>query len=268
MPATPKALRVDSHVHCFPDRLALAVRERMNARGTLTGGVLIADVADRVKAAGFDRAWILPYAHRPGVAESANEWSAQEVTKFPWLVPGATFHPGDEEMPRLVERALVELGLRVVKLHCSVGQFSPDDPNLEPLWRTAAARGVPVVCHAGRESPGETAASELDALIPVLTAHPDLRLVLAHAGFPGEAQALELMARHDNLYADLTPVWDRRVDVTAEQMARFPGRFLFGSDAPNCPTPADEQAAMVAKMGLAPDMLEMVLGGAAQALVL
>jgi hypothetical protein len=50
-------------------------------------------------------------------------------------------------------------------------------------------------------------------------------------------------------------------------MARFPGRFLFGSDAPNCPTPSDEQAAMVAKMGLARDMLEMVLGGAAKALI-
>jgi predicted TIM-barrel fold metal-dependent hydrolase len=267
MPATPKALRVDSHVHAFPDRLALAVRERMNARGTLTGGVHIADVAVRVQDAGFDRAWILPYAHRPGVAESVNEWSAREVTKFPWLVAGATFHPGDEETPRLVERALVELRLHVVKLHCSVGQFSPDDRNLEPLWRTAAARGVPVVCHAGRESPGETAASELDALIPVLTAHPDLRLVLAHTGFPGAAHAIELMARLDNLYADLTPVWDRRVDVTAEQISRFPGRFLFGSDAPNCPTPADEQAAMVAGLGLSAHALEMVLGGAAEALI-
>jgi predicted TIM-barrel fold metal-dependent hydrolase len=267
MPGTSKPLRVDSHVHAFPDRLALAVRERMNGRGTLTGGVLIADVAARVEVAGFDRAWILPYAHRPGVAESVNEWSAQEVTKFPWLVPGATFHPGDDDMPRLVERALVELRLRVVKLHCSVGQFSADDPNLEPLWRTAAAHGVPVVCHAGRDSPGETAASELDTLIPVLTAHPDLRLVLAHTGFPGAAHALELMARFENLYADLTPVWDRRIDVTAEQITRFPGRFLFGSDAPNCPTPADEQAAMVVAMGLPADALETVLRGAAQALI-
>ena len=267
MAEPPKALRVDSHVHAFPDRLALAVRERMNGRGTLTGGVLIADVAARVKAAGFDRAWILPYAHRPGVAESANEWSARVVTKFPWLVPGATFHPGDEEMPRLVERALVELALRVVKLHCSVGQFSPMDPRLEPLWRIAAAQGVPVVCHAGQVSGGDTLASEVDEVIPVLERHPGLRLILAHTGFPATARALELIARFDNLYADLTPVWDRQIDVTAEQLERFPGRFLFGSDAPNCPTPANEQAETLAEMRLLPDVLETVLGGAAQALI-
>lgn len=262
-----KTLRVDSHVHCFPDRLALAVRERMNSSGALKGGVLIADVAARVKDAGFDRAWILPYAHRPDVAESANEWSAQEVTKFPWLVAGATFHPGDEEMPRLVERALVELGLRVVKLHCSVGQFSPMDPRLEPLWRIAAAQGVPIVCHAGQVSGGDTLASEVDEVIPLLERHPKLRLILAHTGFPATARALELMARFPNLYADLTPVWDRPIDITAGQFATFPGRFLFGSDAPNGPVPAEQQAAMVGRMGLAPDVLELVMGGAAGALV-
>lgn len=267
MAEATKAIRVDSHVHCFPDRLALAVRERMNSSGALKGGVLIGDVAARVRDAGFDRAWILPYAHRPGVAESANEWSAQEVTKFPWLAPGATFHPGDEETPRLVERALVELQLKVVKLHCSVGQFSPGDPRLEPLWRVAAAQGVPVVCHAGQVSGGDTLASEVDEVIPVLERHPGLRLILAHTGFPATGRALELMARFPNLYGDLTPVWDRRIDVTAGEFARFPGRFLFGSDAPNGPVPAEEQAAMVAQMGLAPDLLAIVMGGAAAALI-
>ena len=113
-----------------------------------------------VTAAGFDSAWILPYAHRPGVAESCNEWSAAEVTRYPQLVPGATFHPGDDDLPRLVRRALVELHLRVVKLHCSVGQFSPADPRLEPLWQVAAAQGVPIVVHAGQIHGGNTEAGE------------------------------------------------------------------------------------------------------------
>src|SRR5688572_18024760 len=111
-----------------------------------------------------------------------NEWSAAEVTKFRWLVPGATFHPGDEDLPALVQSALVDLGLRVVKLHCSVGQFSPADPRLEPLWETAAGLGVPVVTHAGQASPGVAAAEEVEQLIPVLRRHPGLRLVLAHSG--------------------------------------------------------------------------------------
>jgi predicted TIM-barrel fold metal-dependent hydrolase len=228
MPDPPAAPRVDSHVHAFPDRLALAVRERMNGRGTLDGGVLIADVAAGVKAAGFDRAWILPYAHRPGVAESANEWSAREVKRFDWLVGGATFHPGDGDTPRLVERALVELRLRVVKLHCSVGQFSPADTRLEPLWRVAAAQGVPVVVHAGQVSGGDALAGEVEEVAPVLQGHPGLRMILAHAGFPATARAVELMVRFAILFADLTRVWVRRVEVSTEEVCRFPGGFLFG----------------------------------------
>ncbi|HMO94770.1 MAG TPA: hypothetical protein PKD27_01540, partial [Tepidiformaceae bacterium] len=94
--------RIDAHVHGFPDRLAERVRAALNTSGLLSGGVLIGDVSRRVAAAGFDAAWILPYAHRAGVAGEVNEWSAAEVAKYPNLVPGATFHPDDEDFEGLV----------------------------------------------------------------------------------------------------------------------------------------------------------------------
>lgn len=259
--------RIDAHVHAFPDRLATAVRERLNMNGMLSGSPLLPDLAASTRANGFDGAWVLPYAHRPGVAESINEWSAAEVPAFPGLVAGATFHPGDEDLPRLVHRALVELGLRVVKLHCSVGAFDPSDPRLERLWQTAAETGAPIVIHAGQVSPGDTDAAEIDALIPVLSNHPRTRMVLAHAGHPATPRAIELMDRFENLYADLTPVWDRPVVVDAATFRRFPGRFLFGSDAPNNPIPAEVQARKLHEFGLEPSELEMLLGGAAARLV-
>jgi len=259
--------RVDAHVHAFPDRLALAVRNRLGARGGLEGSALLPEVAVLVRDAGFDRAWVLPYAHRAGVAESVNEWSASEVAQFSWLVPGATFHPDDEDLARLVERALIGLRLRVVKLHCSVGAFSPADPRLGALWKTAAEAKVPIVVHAGQESPGETAAGEIDELVPVLSAHPDLDLVLAHAGHPATARTLELMARFDNLHADLTPVWDRPVALGAEELRRFPGRFLFGSDAPNNPIAPAEQERGLRELGLDDEESALLMGGAAARLV-
>jgi predicted TIM-barrel fold metal-dependent hydrolase len=262
-------MRIDSHVHAFPERLALAVRSHFsrNGNGTLTDGPLLDDVAHRVRARGFDAAWILPYAHRPGVAESVNEWSAAEVTRYPWLVAGATFHPGDDELARLVERSLVELRLRVVKLHCAVGQFSPADARLVPLWKTAAECGAPVVIHAGQRSGGATESDEVEELIPVLAAHPDLRIVLAHSGYPAVETTLGLMERFDNLYGDLTPVWLNHVPVTAGDLRRFPGRFLFGSDAPNSPlTPADHESCLAA-LALTPGERELLLGGAALNLV-
>lgn len=259
--------RIDAHVHAFPDRLATAVRERLNMNGALSGSPLLPAVAESVGAAGFDGAWVLPYAHRPGVAETVNEWSAADVSTFPGLVAGATFHPGDDDLRRLVRRALVELGLRVVKLHCSVGGFAPTDPRLDPLWRTAAETGTPIVVHAGQVSPGDTEASEIDALIPVLATHPRTLIVLAHAGHPATPRAIELMERFENLYADLTPVWDRPVAIDAATIRRFPGRFLFGSDAPNNPLPVGVQVRKIEELGVGNGELEMLLGGAAARLV-
>jgi predicted TIM-barrel fold metal-dependent hydrolase len=260
-------VRIDAHVHAFPDRLALAVRGRLGANDRLSGGVLLDDVAALVERSRFDRAWVLPYAHRAGVAESANEWSAENVKHFPSLVPGGTFHPADDNFEALVDRALADLQLRVVKLHCAVGQFSPADLRLEPLWRTASSMGVPIVIHAGQVSPGDTAASEIEELGPVLAAHPSLRIILAHTGHPDSATALALMARFDNLYADLTPVWDRPVEITARDIRRFPGRFLFGRDAPNNPIPPDQQAMRFEQMGLGADELASLMGGAAAELI-
>jgi predicted TIM-barrel fold metal-dependent hydrolase len=258
---------VDAHVHGFPDRLALAVRAHLDRGGRLRDGVLVADVARSVAEAGFDQAWLLPYAHKAGVAASINEWSATEARRFPRLIPGATFHPDDPDLPELVGRALVALSLRVVKLHCAVGGFAPSDPRLRPLWSTAARLGAPVVIHAGRRSPGDTAADELDELASVLSAEPGLRLVLAHAGAPATARALELMAAFPNLYADITPIWDRAVPLGRAELTAFAGRLLFGSDAPNNPVPSAEQARRFEALGLDDNALALLLGGAARRLV-
>lgn len=220
-----------------------------------------------MQATGFDRAWILPYAHRAGVAESLNEWVAAEVPRYPWLVPGASFHPDDDAFPALVKHALVDLRLRVVKLHCSVGAFSPADRRLVPLWEVAAAESVPVLIHVGRNSPGDSDGSELRELSPILTAHPHLNVVLAHTGQPSTAVALELMTQHDNLYSDVTPIWLRQNEAAPADLERFAGRFLFGSDAPNNPTPVADQVARFEAMGLSAHVLDMLMGGAAERLI-
>lgn len=259
-------MRIDAHVHCFPDRLAMAVRNALNREDRLTAGCLLPEVAQQVGDDGFDGAWILPYAHRAGVAEDVNEWSAREVPEHAGLIAGATFHPADEDIARLVDRAISELGLRVVKLHCAVGQFSPLDPWLEPLWRTAAARRVPVLIHAGQHSPGETFEDDLGDIETLLQREPEVLIVLAHSGLPATPRALELMERHANLHCDLTPVWDRPVPVTARDLERFEGRILFGSDAPNSPVPRKDQAARVEALGASASATAAALGGAAAAL--
>ena len=76
---------VDAHVHAFPERLALAVRNSLNRNGVLTSSPLIPDIAQSLTAEGFASAWVLPYAHREGVAESVNAIKDRKIDAFFWV---------------------------------------------------------------------------------------------------------------------------------------------------------------------------------------
>ena len=264
---------VDSHAHLLPRRLAGAVRAFFEAH---IGDELAypADphvVLESHEAAGIEMVWNLPYAHRPGIAERLNadtaELSASLSTATLSVVPGCTVHPADEEPESIVERAIEGHGARVLKVHCSVGEHCPDDPRLERTWAVASDRGVPAVVHAGHATDGTTAADELAPLSAVLERHPDLRIVLAHLGAPATRTALDMMRRHPNLHADLTPVVSRFVHVAPDQVASLSHRLLFGTDAPNTGFTAAEAIERISAIFPDEDHRSEVLGGTARRLL-
>jgi uncharacterized protein len=255
----------------MPDRLALAIRrffdERMGWGRLAYEGVLRDDVVRAEREAGVDRFWALPYAHKAGVAESLNEWMAAEVAPIPGAVAAATFHPVDADVAGLVSRAFDELGLRVAKLHCSVGNFDADDSRLEPLWSRAEARGIPVVVHAGRHVNGRTAASELAPIDRVARAFPRLHVVIAHAALPDVDAALDLLERHPALYADLTSAYEWAYALPVARLEALHERLLFGSDCPSTTATIAQSAEGVRRIGFSERALRAVLGENAVRLV-
>jgi predicted TIM-barrel fold metal-dependent hydrolase len=230
---------VDCHVHLLPGRLGEKVREFFDAHisGSLAYPNDHGAVLDALSAAGVSLAWHLPYAHKPGVAAGLNAASAELVSTWRShrvsLVGGIAVHPGDDAPARLVEEAVDAHGLRVVKLHCSVGGFDVDDPRLEQMWQVVANRSVPVVVHAGHAMSGETRAGELDGIDRIASRFPAAAIVIAHAGHPETSAAVALVERHDNVYVDLTPRVTDLVDVSDDVLERLHERVLFGSDLPN-----------------------------------
>lgn len=255
---------IDAHCHIMPDRLALAIRkffDDLMGWGALAyPSVLRDDVVAAERDAGMDGFWALPYAHKAGVAGPLNEWMATDVAGLPGAVAAATFHPDDADLPALVSRAFDELGLRVAKLHCSVGDFAADDPRLEPLWAKAEERRVPVVVHAGHGMSGQTEPHELDPIDRVATAHPELRLVIAHAGLPHIHAALDLLERHPALHADLTSARGWQYLFPVERVEALHERLLFGSDCPNTARTIAESAAEIRGLGLGDRALRAILG--------
>jgi predicted TIM-barrel fold metal-dependent hydrolase len=271
---------VDAHVHLLPGRLAEKVRSFMDR--TLRVGGRHADeyfaypldhatVLTSLAGDGVDEVWSLPYAHKPGVAAGLNEASALTAAAFAdgpvRVVGGATVHPGDDDPAGLVADAVDRLGLRVLKLHCSVGSFDVDDDRLAGVFGLAAERQLPVVVHLGHAVNGLTEDDEFAAIDRLATAHPAAPIVIAHCGHHASARAMAMLSAHPALHADLTPVASSRVPIDAGDIVRLPDRFLFGSDAPNTPLDVASSLGHIRGLGLPSTAEAAVLGGNARRLV-
>ena len=186
---------VDSHVHLLPERLATGSR-LLRGRGLV--GVwaypLDTDAVLEELRDGVDEVWTLPYAHRPGVVAWLNG-AIVELAARPGplsVVAGATVHPGDDDPVGIVRTAIDDLGARVLKLHCSVGEFDADDERLDAVWEHVAAAHVPVVVHVVTGS-GRTESEEL-APVGRARPHPGAVVVVAHSAYPATSAALEWCA--------------------------------------------------------------------------
>jgi predicted TIM-barrel fold metal-dependent hydrolase len=266
-----RAMIVDAHTHLLPERLGAAIRRFFAER--VTGGVdqmvyPFEPVAARaaIVAAGVDRCWSLPYVRRPGVAAALNRWMAETYGGDEFVIAGATAHPEDD-VRAVVGEALDDLGLRVLKLHCSVAAHRPDDPRLDPLWERVSARGQPVVVHAGGGADGVTTPEELAAVGRLARRWPDARIVVAHCGAPSVEATLGLLRGTRSVYADLTPVIGTPVPLERAQIRGLERRLLFGTDAPNTGISIEDSLARVRAWRLPPADEAAILGGTAERLV-
>lgn len=262
----------DSHVHLLPGRLGDKVRAFFGEAGdALVYDIDHESVLGALAAEGVDEVWHLPYAHKPGVAEGLNEASQRTVAAAApgpvRVVGGATVHPADRDPEGIVRGAVAELGLRVLKLHCSVGSFAADDPRLEPVWRAATELALPVVVHVGHAVNGETDADELAPIARVAAQHPAATIVIAHCGHPAVHAALDVVEAHPGVHADLTPVLTAAPVLPTERLAAVADKLLFGTDAPNTGVRAAAHLAAVAALPLPRERLSAIVGGTARRLV-
>lgn len=125
--------------------------------------------------------------------------------------------PGAEEA---MARAARE-GARGLKLHPVAQRFRPEDPAVVLVVRAAAARGWPVLIHAG------FGARELaDPIAALADAAPDATLILAHGG-RGDARALARVAATRPRI-----MFDTSLAALPDLVALPPERVCFGSDRP------------------------------------
>lgn len=205
----------------------------------------------------------LTYPHKPGMARWLNEWNAEFAARVPDAVHCGTLYP-EPDTGEYVGADLAA-GARLFKMHVQVGEYAPDDPQLDGAWEQLADAEVPVVIHAGSAPlAGEFTGSE--RIARVLSKHPALTLVIAHAGMPEYHEFADLVERHDHVHLDTTMVGtdftDRFAplpDGYAARLADLGDRVVLGSDFPNIPYPYAHQLEALARLDLGDDWMRKVL---------
>lgn len=265
---------VDAHVHVFPQRLFEAVWRWFDAYGwPIRYRLPSEETIGFLRQRGVAHQVLLHYAHRPGLAGDLNRYVAELARRHPDVTGLATVHPGDADPGRLVEAAFDD-GLAGLKLHCHVQCIPPDDRRLAPVYEVCAARGRPVVVHAGRQPKSPHYGCDVEEICDaarierILGDHPDLHVCVPHLG-ADEYEAYEaLLRRHDRLWLDTTMVLAGYFPMTPpEGLLRVrPDRVLYGTDFPNLPYAWDRELRRIRELDLPGRDLEALLAGNARRL--
>jgi predicted TIM-barrel fold metal-dependent hydrolase len=257
---------VDMHVHFLPERVMDKVWGYFDAAETHYGVAWPVHYRTpaSVRLATLDKLGVrtfapLVYPHKPGMARWLTEWVTDFAAHTPGAVPTATLYPEPDVADYL--GAAVAAGARAAKVHVQVGGFDPRDPLLDPAWGLLAEAGVPTIVHCG-DGPLRGAHTGLDIFDEVLAAHPRLRAVLAHAGMPDFAAALDLVHRYERVHLDTTmvgvPFSLRMAPLPPDWPARLvdvADRVVLGTDFPNIPYPYAEQLRAITGWAAADDRL-------------
>jgi predicted TIM-barrel fold metal-dependent hydrolase len=130
------------------------------------------------------------------------------------------------------------LGLKGAVLYCSSCGFHPAHSKAMQFYESAQELGMPVFFHnEGPLGPGAV----LDYAHPFLLDEvarefPALKIVIGTMGMPFVEQTLSIIAKHKNVYADLTikpsNVWQVYNTVIAAHECGVMDKLLFGSGFP------------------------------------
>lgn len=142
-----------------------------------------------------------------------------------------------------LRRAVVDLGLRGLKLHPSAQGYAPNDPACYPVYETAVELGVPILFHTGTTGLGagmpggggiKLGYSRPILLDDVAADFPGLEIIAAHPSVPWQDEMLAVAQHKTNIWIDLSG-WSPRLWSPALKEAVFgplQDRVLFGTDYP------------------------------------
>lgn len=260
----------DIHVHFLPQRMLEKVWAYFDEAETnygvpwpITYRWNEQQRLDHLTGIGLRKIPALTYPHKPGMGAWLNQWNAEFAREHPEALHCGTFYP-ELEAEGYVAEALNN-GASLFKVHVQVGQFSPEDTLLDPVWSQLEEAQVPVVIHAGSAPlPGQFTGTRL--VSHVLEKHPRLVLVIAHMGMPEYHEFADLAEKYEQVYLDTTLAFtdfaNHFAPVPTDFFSRLPAlqhKIVLGTDFPNIPHSYAEQIRALGRLDVSDQWLADVL---------
>lgn len=177
-----------------------------------------------------------------GFTNDTNDFAARYAEADPRrLIPYGGVHPRFAKDPAGEVRGLVELGIRMLKIHPNhqcfpANAYTDGFDALGTLYKACEEHGLPVMIHTGTSIfPGARSKwgnpMEMD---DVAIDFPDLPLVMAHGGRPlYMAEAFFILRRHKRIWLDLSGIPPKGLLGYFPRIAELATQLLWGTDWPS-----------------------------------
>lgn len=169
----------------------------------------------------------------------SNDTVKAQVDRAPHrLIFFTSVNPSEEGFMDELERTHQELGARGIKLGPIYQGVHPKDVRYRLIYSYAQKHGLPIVIHMAttyvHDFPLEYARPiHMDE---IAIDYPNLKIVLAHLGHPWNGEAISIIRRQPNVYADISALYYRPWQFyNAMQLLVEYGtwkKVFFGSDFP------------------------------------
>ena len=200
---------------------------------------------DEMADAGVERAVILgqdthatpnpafkSYTLRNDEVAKIAEKSGDKLIPFAGVDPNA----GKKALAEL-KRAIEQLGMRGLKVHSSANSvYINDRKSMYPIYDFCQEADIPVLFHTGTTGLGdcEIKYSKTELVDEVCQGFPDLKVILAHFGWPWPDVAIAIALRNPNVFVDVSGWKPKYIpqNVLPYLNGILQDRFLFGTDYP------------------------------------
>jgi len=186
-----------------------------------------------------DKSIVLGFKSRYLRAEIPNRYVAEYVSRFPQKLIGfAGIDPTEKSAVAEVRTAREDLRLRGVTVSPANQDFHPADSRAMDVYAEAERLGMPLLFHPSGHF---TVQSKLEfgrpyLLDEVARTFPQLRMVIAQLGQPWLDETICMLAKHPNVYADVSGLlgrpWQAYNALVNVYQHGVIDKLLFGSDFP------------------------------------